>query len=267
MGLETNGDDDFVSDIDYILPDTSNVPEEPLEDSRVLRKRPNWDVEIMRSMAQIFSLPKNGNLKDHLRGFLSSQVAMLLHRIILEKHPFTGIHQQNVADIAGLLAKRLRLLPDQIDVIHSGALVHDVGKMAIPFRLLDKKKPPTEEEINLLHEHPTEGYDFAYALGFNDLIRDIILHHHEKEDGTGYPSGTFDISLPAKIVSLVDGICAQAENRPDGKPKNGDEIIQSLAITQSQAVNCEKNDPWPMAIQLCIDLINNGDLLKRIRKS
>lgn len=283
MGPEDGGDDEHDGDV---VPDIVESPEILVEDSlasleipvfeilqedhSVLAVRPNWQKEIMQHLAQIVvhDNPTISNLKRHLKKLPAEQfpaIAELLHRVILEKHHFTGIHQQNVADIAKLLANRLNLPLEQIDVIYAGALIHDVGKMAIPFWLLDQKTPLTQAEIKFLQKHATEGHEFAYMLGFPDVIRDIIRHHHEKESGDGYPDKIFNISFAAKLVSLVDMICAQAENRPYDKPRESESIVQSLIDMRTHALKSGKNGLWPKSIDLCIDLIRSGDLLKRIR--
>lgn len=111
------------------------------------------------------------------------------------------------------------LIYNKMDCIR-GALLHDIGKLDIPKEVLRKKEKLTEDELEIIRQHPKLGYDRLLKIEntkqikFSDTIKDIILHHHEAVDGSGYPDKITDINMATKLVSLCDKYDAITEDRP-----------------------------------------------------
>jgi HD-GYP domain-containing protein (c-di-GMP phosphodiesterase class II) len=104
---------------------------------------------------------------------------------------------------------------DQLDAIEAAALLHDIGKLAIPDRVLHKPGPLTRAEFELVKQHPTIGADIL-AAALPGPLAEIVRHHHENWDGTGYPAGLAGDEIPvgARVVAIVDCYDALTSDRP-----------------------------------------------------
>ncbi|MEN6311848.1 MAG: HD domain-containing phosphohydrolase [Acidobacteriota bacterium] len=132
------------------------------------------------------------------------------------RDPYTAHHQQRVADLARAIAEELALPPDTIDGIRVAASIHDIGKMSIPTELLTKPTRLTELEFKMLKTHPRAGYELIKSIEFPWPIAQIILQHHERMDGSGYPSAlkSGEILPEARILGVADVVEAMASHRP-----------------------------------------------------
>lgn len=133
-------------------------------------------------------------------------------------HKFTAGHSVRVAQISRTLAERMALPPRQCFLVTVGALLHDVGKVAIPREVLDKPGRLNETEFELVRRHPVEGHRILAPLAYDgaEAIREIVLHHHERLDGSGYPDGlqASRLGLLTRIVAVADVYEALISDRP-----------------------------------------------------
>jgi HD-GYP domain-containing protein (c-di-GMP phosphodiesterase class II) len=115
-------------------------------------------------------------------------------------------HVERVTEMALDLSRALGMHGEQLKHVRRGALLHDIGKMAIPDHILFKLDPLTEDEWELLRKHPVYAYELLLPIPFLHPALDIPYYHHEKWDGTGYPCGLKgkDIPLAARIFAVVD---------------------------------------------------------------
>lgn len=144
---------------------------------------------------------------------------------------YTRLHSERVAAISRSLAEALKLDPSDVDKIVHGARVHDIGKIAIPDRILLKPGKLTEEEFKAVKAHPEKGVELlAHARGLDKEILNIVRHHHERWDGRGYPSGLAgqDIPLWARIVALADAYEAMTAGRPYRPAKSPGEALTEI---------------------------------------
>lgn len=125
-------------------------------------------------------------------------------------------HTIRVAQLTVQLARELGISGDELSHIHHGALLHDIGKMAIPDRVLLKPGPLTKEEWEIMRQHPVFAYNFLLPITYLRPAIDIPYCHHEKLDGNGYPRGLKgnEIPFPARIFAVVDVWDALTSNRP-----------------------------------------------------
>jgi putative nucleotidyltransferase with HDIG domain len=126
-------------------------------------------------------------------------------------------HSQTVAKYAQVLARIMGILDEQrLDDIHKGALLHDIGKIAIPDAILKKPGALSAEEWEKVRLHPALGFGLIKEIKMVRVIGEIILHHHERCDGTGYPLGLKKerIPLEARIFALADALDAITAHRP-----------------------------------------------------
>jgi PAS domain S-box-containing protein len=139
-----------------------------------------------------------------------------LASIVEIRDPYTSGHQQRVTQIATLIAIEMGLEHDTINSIRTAALIHDIGKINVPASILSKPGKITDIEYEMIKTHPKIGYDIISQIDFNYPIAKIILQHHERFNGSGYPQGLKDnnIILEAKIISVADVIESMASHRP-----------------------------------------------------
>ena len=142
----------------------------------------------------------------------------------------TGIHSTRVRDLAMVLSRHLNLSERDVEVIGRGALLHDIGKIAIPDSILHKAGPLTEEERRVMRTHPEIGYRILRSSPFLEESAEIVRSHHEWFDGTGYPRGLKgqDICLGARIFSIVDAYDAMRSGRVYNKSKSAGDTIQEI---------------------------------------
>ncbi|MFN3282729.1 MAG: HD-GYP domain-containing protein, partial [Pseudothermotoga sp.] len=140
-------------------------------------------------------------------------------------------HSGRVVNLAFDLAKELGITdPADLEAIKFGALLHDVGKIGIPEHILNKPGRLTFDEFEIMKKHPIFGEKIIKNISGWDLVADIVRHHHENIDGSGYPDGlTGDqISVRAQIVSLVDVFTALIEERPYRPAMSLDEALRII---------------------------------------
>lgn len=122
------------------------------------------------------------------------------------KDPYTRGHGEKVANYAVMIADEMGLSPDTKDTIKFGSWLHDCGKIGVPEKILNKKGHLSETEFDIIKKHPLWGAEVAKQANLPRMIHNIILYHHERHDGTGYPTGIGGdvIPLEARIVAVAD---------------------------------------------------------------
>lgn len=132
------------------------------------------------------------------------------------RDPYTAGHQRRVADLARAMAGEMGLSYDQIEAARTAATIHDIGKIAVPAEILSKPGRLTAIEYELIKMHAKVGYDIVKHIDFPWPIAQIILQHHERLDGSGYPAGLCGehILIEARIIGVADTVEAMATHRP-----------------------------------------------------
>lgn len=165
------------------------------------------------------------------------------------KDSYTASHQRRVANLALAIAKEMGLSEIKLEGIFMAGMIHDLGKISIPAEILSKPNPLTALEISLIKIHPRAGYDILKDIDFPWPIARIILQHHERTDGSGYPEGLSgeDILDEAKILAVADVVEAIASHRPyrpaQGIDKALDEISKNKGIFYD-----------PQVVEACVKL-------------
>jgi putative nucleotidyltransferase with HDIG domain len=152
---------------------------------------------------------------------ISSQKAIdeLIHvlgSMVEFRDPYTASHQIGVSHLAEAIAKEMQLTEKEINGIKASALEHDIGKIAIPNEILTKSSALNAYELALVQNHVLVGYQLLKNLEFPWNIAKIVLQHHERLDGSGYPNHLKDdeICLEAQILAVADTVEAMAHFRP-----------------------------------------------------
>ncbi len=156
-----------------------------------------------------------GRTLEQLRKAMGATIqAMSL--TIETRDPYTAGHQKRVSDLARAIATEMKLSAEEIDAIRMAASIHDLGKISIPAEILSKPGRISEYEYRLIQNHPQIGYEILRTIEFPWPIAEIVLQHHERMNGSGYPNGLRgdDISLIARILAVADVVEAMVSHRP-----------------------------------------------------
>lgn len=162
-------------------------------------------------------------------------VLVALVRVLEARDPYTAYHSERVAQIAWDLGRRFRLSERDLEHLKRAALLHDIGKIGVPERVLLKQGPLTEEEYRTMQEHTRIGEEVLAPLeGHLGPVVEAVLHHHERWDGEGYPGGLVgpEIPLLARILAVADMYEALTSHRPYRKALTPEE---ALAVLRKEA--------------------------------
>ncbi|MGE5558367.1 MAG: histidine kinase N-terminal 7TM domain-containing protein [Bacillota bacterium] len=157
-------------------------------------------------------------------------------RIVEMRDPYTAGHQRRVAKIASAIAEKMGLPEGQVYEINMAALIHDIGKIYVPSEILSKPGRLSAIEFSMIKAHSQVGYDILKNINFPWPIARIVLQHHERIDGSGYPSGLKgeDILLEAKILGVADVVEAMSNYRPYRERLGVESAI--MEITENQEI-------------------------------
>ncbi|MGN0679559.1 MAG: HD-GYP domain-containing protein [Oscillospiraceae bacterium] len=153
---------------------------------------------------------KNKELEE-----LSHEIFEAIAKAIDINDPYTAGHSRRVAWYAKLIASRMDFLPDELDEIYYAGLIHDVGKLGIDNKIINKNGKLTDEEYAEIKRHPLQGYEILKGISVKGKFADGAKCHHERIDGKGYPDGLKgdEISLIAKIIAVADAYDAMTSKR------------------------------------------------------
>jgi len=187
-------------------------------------------------------------------GRMVRDMTTTLGRVVETRDPYTHGHQERVARVSKALAAEMKLPDDEIEAVSMAALVHDVGKLSVPAEILNKPGALSEVEFGLIRVHSERGYAILADVDFPWPIAQIVLQHHERCDGSGYPRGLLgeEILLPARILAIADVVEAMASHRPY-RPALGLEAAIDEIRDNSQKYDAE-------ARAACLRLYESGEL-------
>lgn len=172
---------------------------------------------------------ENARLYQKLQqSYLSTIVT--LSGIAESKDFYTDKHMKDIAEYSVDIARKLGLSEEDVENVRMAALLHDLGKVTVPDDILKKPGRLSQEEMEVIRKHPTNGAKMIESIEPMKDAREIILHHHEYYDGSGYPDGLKgkDIPLGARIIAVADAFDAMTTNRPYRKALPMDKVIQEL---------------------------------------
>jgi PAS domain S-box-containing protein/putative nucleotidyltransferase with HDIG domain len=150
-----------------------------------------------------------------LRESLIATVSTLASTVEM-KDPYTAGHQRRVTTLACAIAEEMGLTEEQFDGLRMAGLIHDIGKINVPAEILNKSGRISDTEFNIIKIHPQAGYNLLREIEFPWPVAQIVLQHHERLDGSGYPQGLRgeEIMLEARILAVADVVEAMASHRP-----------------------------------------------------
>ena len=170
------------------------------------------------------------NSLDQLRKALGGTVQAIAS-VVETKDPYTAGHQRHVADLARTIATEMGFSQDQIEGIRMAGIIHDIGKVSVPAEILSMPRKLTGLEFSLIKTHAQSGYDILKDIEFPWPIARMVLEHHERMNGSGYPNGlTGDQILPeSRILAVADVVEAMATHRPYRAALGLDAALEEIA--------------------------------------
>ena len=171
---------------------------------------------------------------DHLQATLSGVISSLA-TVVEMRDPYTAGHQRRVSQLASAIAKELGFSRNRFAGIRIAGLLHDLGKISIPLEILSRPGKISEEEYNLIKRHPQTGYEILQDIDFEWPVADIILQHHEKWNGSGYPRGLSgeNIILESRILCIADVVEAMLFHRPYRPAHDITEALDEISRNKS----------------------------------
>ncbi len=207
-------------------------------------------------------LQKNiDSMKQLLTGVVNT-----LSKTVDVRDPYTAGHQRRVAKLATLIAKELGMSQKEVMTVEMSGLMHDLGKLAIPQAILSKPHKLSELEFGLIKTHSRVGYDLLKNISFPWPIAEIVLQHHEKLDGSGYPEGITgeEMLYEAKILCVADVVEAMSSHRPYRPALGVDTALEEISDKKGQLFDSRIVDACIRVFEKrnysIEDLESNGDL-------
>ncbi len=159
------------------------------------------------------------------------EIIQLLVSIIESKNPYASYHHQEMCILACYIAEGLGMSKEQVDGVCMAGMLHDIGNIKLPDELFRKAGVLTEDEQKLMHTHPLLGFEMLNKIDFPDPVAKIVLQHHEKMDGSGYPSGLSgdEILLEARVLCVTDAVEAMTSPRSYRPPFSISETLKEIS--------------------------------------
>lgn len=178
-------------------------------------------------------------LRRVMRGFIEA-----IAQTVETRDPYTAGHQRRVADLAQAIAVEMKLSRDMVEGIKTAGIVHDLGKISVPAEILNKPGRLKDIEFNLIKSHPSVAYDILKTIDFPWPIALIVLQHHEKLDGSGYPTGLSDkdIMIEAKVLCVADVVEAMASHRPYRPSLGIDQALEEIVKNRGRFYDADAVD-------------------------
>jgi len=187
---------------------------------RTLHTRQERDLALEQSRQYLAQL--QDSLEDTVRTIAS---------IVELRDPYTAGHQARVADLAAAIVRQMGLPEEQAQAVHLASTVHDLGKIKIPAEILSKPGRLSDIEFRFIKTHPQAGYDILKDINFPWPIAQMVLQHHERLDGSGYPQGLKgeEILLEARVLCVADVVEAMSSHRPYRPALGVEEALEEIA--------------------------------------
>jgi len=214
------------------------------------------NVETSAGAPATSALLRIRELEQELRSMRSATVCAFCQLLDL-KDLGTGLHSTRLAEWGVRLGRAFGLAPNVLQALEVAALLHDLGKVGIRDEVLQNPGPLGEEDMSLMRRHPEHGWHILRRVPELEQAALLVLHHHERFDGTGYPAGLEgeEIPLGARIVAVIDAFDAMISTRPYRQGLPFEEVARRLTVasgTQFDPVVVERflqiaRAEWTMA--------------------
>ncbi len=169
-----------------------------------------------------------GQFAEQQRAYAATMAALC--QAVETKDFYTRGHSERVSRGSGMIARQIGMRADRVEAIMFAGMLHDVGKLGVPTKVLQKTGPLTEEEFAAIQLHPMRGLEIVREIGFLNEALAGIMHHHEKIDGTGYPMGFAGDEIPefARVIAVADAFDSMTSTRSYRAARRISEAIDEL---------------------------------------
>jgi hypothetical protein len=169
-----------------------------------------------------------GQFAEQQRAYAATMAALC--QAVETKDFYTRGHSERVSRGSGMIARQIGMRADRTEAIMFAGMLHDVGKLGVPTKVLQKTGPLTEEEFAAIQLHPMRGLEIVREIGFLNEALAGIMHHHEKVDGTGYPMGFAGGEIPefARVIAVADAFDSMTSTRSYREARRMSEAIEEL---------------------------------------
>jgi putative nucleotidyltransferase with HDIG domain len=183
------------------------------------------------------------------------QTVQAIAATLEKRDPYTAGHQQRVSELATAIATEIGLTEEQIEGVRLGAIIHDIGKIYVPAEILNRPGALSAAEFALVKSHPQVGFDIIKDVQFPWPIQEMVLQHHERLDGSGYPHGLSgaDISLEARILAVADVVESINSHRPYRPSLGMGNALEEIRVGAGKLYDA-------LVVQACLDLIARNGL-------
>ncbi len=170
-----------------------------------------------------------------------------------KRDPYTAGHQQRVTQLACAIAQEMGVDEEKIEGIRVAGLLHDIGKIYVPAEILSKPARLTPMEMGIMKTHSEVGYDILKEVPFPWPVADIVLQHHERIDGSGYPNGLKggDIFQEARIICVADVVEAMSSHRPYRAALGIERALEEITRGRGKQYD-------PEMVDICLKLFRGG---------
>jgi len=219
-------------------------------EAKVVERTVALEMEILEHKATTGKLRANVEmLRKAMEGIVNAMAGILDIR-----DPYTADHQNRVSQLAIAIAEDMGMPEDQIEGLRMACTIHDIGKIAIPLAILNKPGKITDTEFTLIKTHSEVGFDILKEVEFPWPIADILVQHHERVDGTGYPKGLSGdkILLEARILAVADVVEAMNSHRPYRPALGLEKALEEIALNKGVLYD-------PDVVASCEKLFKRGD--------
>jgi len=207
-------------------------------------------------VAIVLDISERKRTEESVRRSLESIINTLSY-LVEARDPYTSGHQKRVSELSTAIARKLfpdtELHKDTIESIRVAALLHDIGKSAVPSEILTKPVKLNDLEYDLVKEHSSKGYDILKGVYFPWPIADIVVQHHERLDGSGYPNGLKgeEIRIEARIIAVADVVEAMSSHRPYRASLGIEKALEEIAQNSGKLYD-------RMAVNACLEIFKEG---------
>jgi len=191
--------------------------------------------------------------EEKLKNTLDASI-QTMSKIIEVKDPYTAGHQQRVSQLTTAIAKELNLSPDKVEGIRIASLIHDIGKISVPTEILSKTTTLSDIEFSLIKGHSQAGSDILKAIDFSYPVAQIVLQHHERLNGSGYPNNLKgdEILLEARIIGVADVVEAMSSHRPYRPSLGIDAALDEISKNKGTLYD-------PEVVDICLKLFKEKE--------
>jgi putative nucleotidyltransferase with HDIG domain len=189
----------------------------------------NDDGEITGIIETALDITEQKQAQNRLKKTMNA-IIETISKIMDTRDPYTAGHQIRVSQLAFRIAQEMGLSPDKIESVKIASLIHDIGKIGIPSEILTKPTNLDAIEFSFIKKHPEIGYTILKDIDFPYPIARIVLQHHERNDGSGYPNHLKDkeILQEAMIIGVADVVEAMSSHRPYREALGVDAALEEI---------------------------------------